>query len=108
MKKLLIPFLFVVILLSACAVPATPPAPVATEPPAATKAPPPTEAPKPTEAPTAAPTEAPTAQPMETVELRFAYYADGVEADVIKPLVASWLCSMSCPTRPLTSSFLFR
>lgn len=91
MKKLLIPFLFVVILLSACAAPATPPAPVATEPPAATKAPPPTEAPKPTEAPTAAPTEAPTTQPMETVELRFAYYADGVEADVIKPLVDKFM-----------------
>jgi alpha-1,4-digalacturonate transport system substrate-binding protein len=43
--------------------------------------------PTPTEVVTEEPTEAPTAtQPPEPVELRFTYYADGVEADVIQPI----------------------
>ena len=91
MRKLLIPLLLVAILLSACAGQATTQAPAPTEPPAATEAPLPTEAPKPTEAPTAAPTEAPTAEPVQPVELRFTYYADGTEADCIKPLLDQFM-----------------
>ncbi len=87
MRKLLIPLLLIAILLTACAGQATTQAPVPTEPPAATKAPPPTEAPKPTEAPT----EAPTAEPIQPVELRFTYYADGTEAECIKPLLDQFM-----------------
>jgi len=93
MRKLLIPLLLVAILLSACAGQATTQAPAPTEPPAATEAPLPTEAPKPTEAPTAAPTEAPTAEPVQPVELRFTYYADGTEADCIKPLIDQFMAA---------------
>lgn len=54
----------------------------------------PTEAaPEPTDEP--APTEAPAAieEPMETVELRFTYYADGVEADVISPIIDKFMAA---------------
>ena len=79
-KKAFALFLLVAVLLSGCA-PATP---TATELPVA----PPTAAPA-TEAPTAVPaTEAPA---MEPVELRFTYYADGVEADVMKPLLDKFM-----------------
>ncbi len=86
--RLLALCLAVVLLVAACA-PAATEAPVATEAPMETEAPAPTEAPPPTEAP--APTEAPTEVPMEPVELRFTYYADGVEADVIKPLLDKFM-----------------
>ncbi|NTU74598.1 MAG: extracellular solute-binding protein, partial [Anaerolineaceae bacterium] len=74
--KLFVILLVAVLLLTACGPAATP---VATE--------------APTEAATEAPvvTEAPTEAPKEPVELRFTYYADGVEADVIKPLVAKFM-----------------
>ncbi len=39
------------------------------------------------------PTEVPTAVPVEPVELRFTYYADGVEADVIKPIVDAFMAA---------------
>lgn len=64
------------ILLAACAPAATPlPAPTAA----------PTSAPAPTDVP------APTQTPVEPVELRFTYYADGVEADVIKPILERFM-----------------
>ncbi len=53
--------------------------------PAATPTEAPTEAPPPTEAPTEAPP--PTEAPTDEVELRFTYYADGNEADVIRPIL---------------------
>ncbi len=94
MKKLLGILLLAALLLSACAPAATPQPPAPTQPPAAvTEAPPPTEAPKPIEVPTAVPTEVPTAVPVEPVELRFSYYADGVEADVIKPIVDAFMAA---------------
>ena len=48
--------------------------------------------PEPTKAPTVAPTKPPAAKPTETpaveaVELRFTYYADGNEADVMQPIL---------------------
>jgi alpha-1,4-digalacturonate transport system substrate-binding protein len=78
-RNLFVVLLLVTILIASCA-------PAATEAPAA-----PPEAPAATEAP--APTEepAPTEAPMESVELRFAYYADGVEADIIKPLLDKFM-----------------
>ena len=53
----------------------------------------PAATPVPTAVPTEVPvaTEAPTEAPMEPVELRFTYYADGVEADVIKPLIDKFM-----------------
>jgi alpha-1,4-digalacturonate transport system substrate-binding protein len=75
-KKIFALFLLVAVLLSACGT-ATP---VATEAPVVA----PTVAPTDVPAPTAAPT-------MEPVELRFTYYADGVEADVMKPLLDKFM-----------------
>jgi alpha-1,4-digalacturonate transport system substrate-binding protein len=80
------------IILAACAPQvsqpiATPEAPVVTEVPTAV----PTEVPPTEVPPTDVPTEAPTAVPVEPVELRFTYYADGVEADVIKPLIDQFM-----------------
>jgi alpha-1,4-digalacturonate transport system substrate-binding protein len=69
-QKLFGMLLLLAILISACA-PAATPTPAPTEPPAATEA----------------PTEAPTEPPAEPVELRFTYYADGVEADIIRPIL---------------------
>ena len=66
--KLLVLFLLATVILSACGTAAT------------------TEAPA-----TQAPTDAP--EPMQPVELRFTYYADGVEADVIKPLVDEFMAA---------------
>jgi alpha-1,4-digalacturonate transport system substrate-binding protein len=78
-RNLLAMFLLVAVLIASCA-------PAATEAPAAPPAEPvATEAPAPTEEP--APTEA----PMEAVELRFAYYADGVEADIMQPLIDKFM-----------------
>lgn len=74
--KVFVLFLAVVMLLAACAPAATP---EPTEPPAPTEEPAPTEAPAPTEV------------PVEPVELRFTYYADGVEADVIKPVLDKFM-----------------
>ncbi len=78
-RNLLAMFLLVAVLIASCA-------PAATEAPA-----PPPEEPAPTEAP--APTEepAPPEEPMETVELRFTYYADGIEADVMQPLIDKFM-----------------
>jgi alpha-1,4-digalacturonate transport system substrate-binding protein len=91
MSKLFSLILLIALLLAACG-------PAATEAPAPTEAPPPTKAPEPTAAPVeptaVPPTEAPaepTAAPAEPVELRFTYYADGVEADVIKPLIDQFM-----------------
>ena len=74
-KNLIGVILLVVVLLAACA-------PAATEEPVQ-----PTEEPVVTEEPTEAPTE----PPMEPVELRFTYYADGVEAEVIQPLLDAFM-----------------
>lgn len=75
-KYLVAVLLMVAVILAGCA-------PAATEVPVV-----PTEKPVvPTEAPTMAPTEA----PMEPVELRFEYYADGIEADVIQPLLDKFM-----------------
>ncbi|PJB64916.1 MAG: ABC transporter substrate-binding protein [Anaerolineae bacterium CG_4_9_14_3_um_filter_57_17] len=77
MKKVFALFLLVAVLLSACA-PAATPAPLATEVPAPTTVP-----------ATAVPTEVPPT--MVPVELRFTYYADGVEADVMQPLLDKFM-----------------
>ncbi|MCJ7434330.1 MAG: extracellular solute-binding protein [Anaerolineales bacterium] len=74
-KYLITILLLVAVVLVACA-------PKATEIPAAQ-----TEEPKMTDEPTEAPTE----PPMEPVELRFTYYADGVEADVIQPIIDQFM-----------------
>jgi len=69
--------LLVAVLLSACKT-------------AATEAPttvPPTQPP----APVATDVPAPTDVPVQPVEIRFTYYADGVEADVIKPLIDKFM-----------------
>jgi len=79
-KKAFALFLLVAILLAGCA----PAAPVATEAPVVPTAVPPTVVPTKAPEPTAVPTAVPTAEP---VELRFTYYADGVEADIMKPLL---------------------
>ena len=77
-KYLVAVLLMVAVILAGCA-------PAATEVPVV-----PTEIPVvPTEAPTMAPTEA----PKEPVELRFAYYADGIEADVIQPLLDQFMAA---------------
>jgi len=72
--KLFLVLMAVVLVLTACA-------PQPTEAPAPVQEVPPTAVPAATEAP------APTEVPPEPVELRFTYYADGVEADVMKPLL---------------------
>jgi alpha-1,4-digalacturonate transport system substrate-binding protein len=74
-KYLITILLLVTVMLAACA-------PKATEVPVV-----PTEEPQMTEEPTEAVTEA----PMEPVELRFTYYADGVEADVIQPIIDQFM-----------------
>jgi alpha-1,4-digalacturonate transport system substrate-binding protein len=74
--KVLTLLLAVVMLLAACAPAATPE---------------PTQPPAPTEAPAATEAPAPTEVPMEPVELRFTYYADGVEADVMKPILDKFM-----------------
>jgi len=75
-KYLVVVLIMAAVILAGCA-------PAATEVPVV-----PTEKPVvPTKAPTMAPTEA----PMEPVELRFEYYADGIEADVIQPLLDKFM-----------------
>ena len=82
--KLLVLILALAMIFTACApAPTAAPAPIEAAPTEA--APAPTDVPAPTEAP------APTEVPMEAVELRFSYYADGVEADVIKPLIDKFM-----------------
>ncbi len=82
--KLLVLILALAMIFTACApAPTAAPAPIEAAPTEA--APAPTDVPAPTEAP------APTEVPMEAVELRFSYYADGVEADVIKPLIEKFM-----------------
>ena len=86
-KNLLALFVLVAVLIASCAPAATVAPPSPTEAPASTEAPAPTEVAAPTDAP--APTEAvaPTEAPVQAVELRFMYYADGNEADVMQPLI---------------------
>ena len=90
--KMLVGFLLFALLITACG-PAATEAPVETEAPVVTEAPTaaPTEVPPTEVPPTKVPTEAPTAVPVEPVVLRFTYYADGVEADVIKPLIDQFM-----------------
>ena len=91
MKKktyaLLLSFMIVALLFTACAPAAPTTAPVKEEP---TKAPEPTAVPEvvPTEVPEAVPTEAPTEEPvMEMVELRMTWYTDGNEDVVMRELL---------------------
>ena len=94
-KKLLVALLLVSVLLAACKTAETP---VATEVAPAVE---PTEElvveepPAPTEEPPAATEEVvPTEEPVvEPVELRFTYYADGVEAEVMQPLVDAFMAA---------------
>jgi alpha-1,4-digalacturonate transport system substrate-binding protein len=75
-KNLIVILLMVTIALAACKpAPTEVPTPVETEEPVATEA----------------PTEAPTEPPKEPVELRFTYYADGVEAEVMQPLLDAFM-----------------
>lgn len=82
--KLIVLIVTLALLIGACTAAPTE-APVATDLPAPTEAPPEPTAVPATEVP--APTEA----PMEPVEIRFMYYADGTEADVMKPLVDKFM-----------------
>ena len=83
-NKLITVILLLGVILTACA-------PKATEVPVVV----PTEKPVMTEAPMEVATEAPAEvvveTPMEPVELRFQYYADGVEAEVIQPLIDKFM-----------------
>lgn len=84
-RNLIAMLLLVAVLLASCA-------PAATEEPAAPAEEPmeePTEAPA--EEPMEEPTEAPAEEPMEAVELRFTYYADGNEADVMQGLLEDFM-----------------
>jgi alpha-1,4-digalacturonate transport system substrate-binding protein len=51
----------------------------------------PTQAPEPTEAEVAEPTKAPEEEPAAGAELRFTYYADGNEADVMQPILDKFM-----------------
>ena len=66
-------------------------APAATEVPAPTDMPAPTEAPAATMAPAATEVPAATDVPVEQVELRFSYYADGTEAEVMQPIIDKFM-----------------
>jgi alpha-1,4-digalacturonate transport system substrate-binding protein len=85
-RKLIGLIIVIAVLLSACATPATPAAqpaaPQPTQPPAVQPTSPPTPAPTPV--PEVTSTSPPAAAP---VELRFMYYADGKEAEVMQPLI---------------------
>jgi alpha-1,4-digalacturonate transport system substrate-binding protein len=77
----LIPFIIVLaMLLAACGGAATEAPPAEPEEPAAAEPAEPEEAEEPAEEPA-----------MEAVELRFSYYADGVEADVIEPILDAFM-----------------
>ena len=77
-RYLLTMLLLVTVLLASCA-PAAPEEPPAPEEPAATEEP--------------AEPEEPAEEPMEAVELRFSYYADGVEADVMQPILDDFMAA---------------
>ena len=81
-RNLLAMLLLVAVLVTACA-PAAPEEPAAPEPAEPVE--------EPTEEPMEEPTEAPAEEPMEAVELRFTYYADGVEAEVMQPLLDKFM-----------------
>ncbi len=91
LRKLFVLLLLVSVLLSACGTAETE-TPVVTEAPPVveepTEEPILTEEPAPTEEPEVVATEEPVVEP---VELRFTYYADGVEADVIAPLIDQFM-----------------
>ncbi len=83
--KLIVLIVTIALLFTACT-------PAPTEVPAPTDMPAPTEAmPEPTAVPAATEVPAPTEVAMEPVEIRFTYYADGVEADVMKPLIDKFM-----------------
>lgn len=77
-RNLLAMLLLVAVLVTACA-PAAPEEPAVPEEPAA-----------PAEEPAEEPAE-PSEEPMEAVEIRFTYYADGVEAEVMQPLLDKFM-----------------
>ena len=77
-RNLLAMLLLIAVLIASCA-------PAATEAPAAAPVEEPTQAPAPTEEP------APTEVPVEAVDCAFAYYADGVEADIMQPLIDKFM-----------------
>ena len=79
-RYLLSMLLLVAVLVTACGAP-TEPAP---------EEPAPAEPAEPAEEPTEEPAE-PAEEPMETVEIRFTYYADGVEAEVMQPLLDKFM-----------------
>ena len=79
-RYLLSMLLLVAVLVTACGAP-TEPAP---------EEPAPAEPAEPAEEPAEEPTE-PVEEPMEAVELRFTYYADGVEAEVMQPLLDKFM-----------------
>ncbi len=82
--------IFIIIVTLALLIGACTPAPTAA--PAPTDMPAPTEAmPEPTAVPAATDVPAPTEVVMEPVEIRFTYYADGVEADVMQPLIDKFM-----------------
>ncbi len=74
-KYLFVALLLVAVVLASCKPAPTEVPPVETEEPVVTEE----------------PTEAPTEPPKEPVELRFTYYADGVEAEVIQPLLDAFM-----------------
>ncbi len=81
MKKTLLVLLFITaLLLTACGGAAEP-----------TEAPEAPEAPAATEAPVVEEEEVEEVEEMAPVELRFSYYADGVEADVMQPLLDAFM-----------------
>jgi alpha-1,4-digalacturonate transport system substrate-binding protein len=82
--KLFVLFLVVAMVLGACAPKPEAPAPVAP--------PPATEAPKPT---AVVEEPAPVEEVMEPVTLRFTYYADGVEAEKMQPLLDKFMAANS-------------
>lgn len=80
-KTTIVALLLAALILAACSTPTTPA-------PAETAAPEPEEVTAPTEE---EPVEAPPEEPPDQVELRFSYYADGIEAEVIQPLLDKFM-----------------
>ena len=93
LKNLLVVLLLISVLLAACNTAETPVTTEVAPVEEATTEPVTEEPPAPTEEPPAATEEVvPTEEPVvEPVELRFTYYADGVEADVIAPLLDQFM-----------------
>jgi alpha-1,4-digalacturonate transport system substrate-binding protein len=87
-RNLIAMLLLAAVLLAACGGGAVPEEPAA---PAEEPMEEPTEAPA--EEPMEEPTEAPAEEPMEAVELRFTYYADGNEADVMQGLLDDFMAA---------------